>query len=312
LAEVGGSFTAIYLKDRHHLFLWVVATTDSQQFYCHLLLEMSSFGVDKAITFRAPSTANLMVDSLDRNISTFPSSFDFQITKPNSIMNGFFSRIGTTEVVLEWGEANIQEGTITLDMSGVSVRNNQSVLYLNSFLNVAELLTSICADLSGVNGIGLSVSTNSQGLTVINATGGRIRAISTPLAIQLGLQLSSTLQTSVPITGVPDLRLYRYLDFTSQQLTYAQDLKDTSTAQYNRDVLCRWYMAEDTQETYDRLGFPILMGYEPFVRRRIFNPPKQIKWDNNLPVGNLGFQVYDDEGALVEIGRASCRERVLR
>ena len=34
------------------------------------------------------------------------------------------------------------------------------------------------------------------------------------------------------------------------------------------------------------------MGYSPFNLRRIFNPPKQIRWDNIQPLGNLAFQVY--------------------
>jgi hypothetical protein len=259
---------------------------------------MSSFGTDKAVTFRVPATANLMVDSADRNTTVNPSAFDFQITRPNSIMNGFFTRCGTTEVVLEWGEPNILSGEITLDISGASTRSQATSTIFNSFFNVANLLDYIVGDLSGTNGVGLSLS-QVDGYWGINATGGRFRVISTPLAVALGIDTSAPLATRKIINGVPDLRLYRYLDFTSPQLTYNQDLKDTSTAIYNRDVLCRWYMAEDTQEFYDVYGFPILMGYEPFVRRRIYNPPKQIKWDNNIPVGNLSFQVYNDDGSLM-------------
>jgi hypothetical protein len=259
---------------------------------------MSSFGVDKAITFRAPATANLMVDSADRNSTLNPSAFDFQITRPNSIMNGFFTRCGTTEVVLEWGEANILEGEITLDISGTAVRSQATTTIFSSFLNVAELLNLIVEDLSGTNGVALSIYQD-LGVTGIRATGGRFRVVSTPLAVQLGIDLNPQLALQKGVTGVPDLRLYRYLDFVSPTLTYNQDLKDTSTATYNRDVLCRWYMAEDQPEATDQYGFPILMGYEPFVRRRIFNPPKQIKWDNNIPVGNLVFQVYNDDGELL-------------
>ena len=259
---------------------------------------MSSFGTDKAVTFRVPSTANLMVDSVDRNVATHPSAFDFQITRPNSIMNGFFTRCGTTEVVLEWAEPNILFGEITLDISGASVRSQVTSTVASSFLNVANLLNLIVSDLSGTNGVGLTVAED-IGYWGINATGGRFRVISTPLAVALGIDTSAPLSTRKAINATPDLRLFRYIDFTSPQLTYNQDLKDTSTATYNRDVLCRWYMAEDTQETYDAYGFPILMGYEPFVRRRIYNPPKQIKWDNNIPVGNLQFQVYDDDGELM-------------
>jgi hypothetical protein len=40
------------------------------------------------------------------------------------------------------------------------------------------------------------------------------------------------------------------------------------------------------------------MGYRPFNYRRLYNPPKQIRWDNIQPVGNLTFQVYNDQGVL--------------
>ena len=41
------------------------------------------------------------------------------------------------------------------------------------------------------------------------------------------------------------------------------------------------------------------MGYKPFCLRRIFNPPKQIKWDQNLPVaGVMDFALYDNNGKL--------------
>jgi hypothetical protein len=48
--------------------------------------------------------------------------------------------------------------------------------------------------------------------------------------------------------------------------------------------------------TVDAYAFPILMGYEPFVLRRLFNPPKQIKWDPLQPMGNLTFQVFGSDG----------------
>lgn len=240
-----------------------------------------------------------MIDSADRNATLNPSCFDFQISRPQSIMNGFFTRCGTTEVVLEWCEPNIIDDEITLDISGAVTRTTTSYQILASFLNVAQLLNEIVAGFNNTNGVTFSISTigNSVG---IDASGGKFRIISTPLAVRAELDIGVSLQSRKAIGQCPDLRLYRYLDFVSPQLTYSQDLKDTSTQTISRDVLCRWYMAEDSQESYDQYGFPILMGYEAFVRRRLFNPPKQIKWDNNLPVGNLQFQVYGDDGNLVQ------------
>ena len=75
-------------------------------------------------------------------------------------------------------------------------------------------------------------------------------------------------------------------------------MKDASTAKIVRDVLVRWYFAFDQPPALDAYGFPILMGYTPFCLRRTFSPAKQSMWENNIPVGNLEFQVYDPNGQL--------------
>lgn len=259
---------------------------------------MSSYGPEKAVTIRYPATANLMIDSNDRDTTRFPSAWDFQITKSQSIQNGFFTRVGTTEVVLEWCEPNLVLQDITFDISGASVRSNQTVTYASESLTVADLLDSICTNLAGANGCTFTVS-QKLGYWGIDCSGGKFTVVSTPLAVNLGLNIGGALATRQIINECTDIRRFRYIDITSPQLTYAQDLKDNSTQTVNRDVLCRWYFAEDVPENRDQYGFPILQGYLPFVRRRIFNPPKQIKWDNNLPLGNLVFQTFDQDGTLL-------------
>jgi len=261
---------------------------------------MNSFGIDKGVTFRQPSTANLMIDSADRPNPSTSSPFDFQITRRNSILNGYFTRIGTTEVVLEWGEPNIIDGEIILDVSGASLRSTETLTIFNTFVTMAELLDEIAS--VTFNGVTFSVVQKGPS-TTIEASGGKFQFVTSPLGLQAALSIGGGLADFkfVGVDAVPDLRLYRYIDFVSPNITYAQDLKDSSTQLINRDVLCRWYMAEDQPETRDIYGFPILMGYEPFFRRRLFNPPKQIKWDSNLPLGNIQFQVYDDSGDLLEV-----------
>ena len=82
-------------------------------------------------------------------------------------------------------------------------------------------------------------------------------------------------------------------------------MKDASTAKIVRDVLVRWYFAFDQPPTLDKYGFPILMGYTAFCLRRTYSPPKQIRWESNMPLGNLAFQLYDPSGNLVEMDAAS-------
>ena len=262
---------------------------------------------DKGTVIRIPSTANLMIDSVDRP-ATNPSPWEFQITRYNNLQVGYFNRIGTTEIVLEWCEPNISGSqanrTITVDISGVAANaynGSQAVLFPISFSTVEDLLNYLETALnavSGTTGADFNI-TQVGGLTVIDCSGAVFQFQDSPLAERADLPILNGLEDKQFVGNCPDLRLYRYLDFTSEQLTYAQDVKDAATNQANRNVLARWYMVYDNPVGEDGYGFPILMGYKQFQLRRIFSPPKQIKWDNNLPVGNLAFQVYNDQGDLM-------------
>ena len=251
---------------------------------------------ERASVIRYPSTANLMIDSADRSSGNL-SPWDFQITKTNSILNGFFTRVGTTEVTLEWFVRNIKTGyndTIVVVYGGTPY----TVTLISGFYTVATVLQAIVASMNTQLGSNIfSIGTNTAGSLT-----GLISNASTFL-FQAG-QLQSQLRGNTVVASTfqpiifPDLRLVRYLDFVSSQLTYNQALKDSSTDSVARDVLCRWYMAYDDAPAYDQYGYPILMGYTPFVTRRIFNPPKQIRWDPQQPIGNLAFQVFDDQNNL--------------
>lgn len=263
---------------------------------------------EQVITIRQPATANLMIDSADRDPS-YSTAWDFQITKTNSIMNGFFSRIATTEVVLEWCVPNISAdagtNTIVVDISGATgVVTNQTITLPSGFYTVEEALDTLASkltDLSGTTGSTFSVTQTVDGLVYLGMNSGTFNiATATNLSNALDMaEIASPGINAYLISECADLRLYRYIDFVSSQLTYNQDLKDNSTATFNRDVLCRWYMAWDVEPQYDAYGFPILMGYKKFVVRRLFNPPKYIRWSNNQPLGNIAFQVYDDDGILL-------------
>jgi hypothetical protein len=271
---------------------------------------MSTFlPAEKGTTIRMPSTANLMIDSADRD-TIYARANQFQITRPNAILNGFFTRIGTTEVVLEYSTPNISSifanNTLTIDISGAGVASTYTAF---GFFNAAELCDWVASKLNAKSGTWtIAAAPPSEGLgagAIISPAANTYVTFSGPIADALAisgseLYVGPTADASgVLISSVfVDLRPFRYLDFTSSQLTYNQDLKDSSTAAYPRDVLCRWYMAWDEAPAYDAYGFPILMGYAPFQLRRTFSPPKQIRWDNIQPLGNIAFEVWDSENRL--------------
>lgn len=271
---------------------------------------MSGFvATEKGVPIRMPSVAHLMIDSVDRNEAVYPSAWDYTINKNNNIQNGYFTRIACTEFVLEWCEPNISSAagntTLSLDISGTGANtyvNADLGISINSgFYNVSQALNAVVAELNTLTGTtGATFSIGNDGRNVfIDCSGAEFAVNPGVLGNQLEITADQTRGTAQLVGACPDLRVVRFLDFVSEQLTYAQDVKDTSTAATQRNVLLRWYMAWDNPPTYDSLGFPILMGYTDFVARRLFNPAKQIKWNPQLPVGNMSFQVYDDTDRLM-------------
>lgn len=265
-----------------------------------------------AVTIRQPATANLMVDSADRTSSVNGLANNFQISKNNALLNGFFNRIGLTELTLEWFTGNITadngNNSITFDLSGATTGTNTATITLpDGFYTQSQVVDFITAGLTAASAVlgpvptwAVAANPLSSG-AVLTPSALVYAGFSGPLATLLSIDsplieygpAANDLQLAI---FAADLRGLRYIDFVSTQLTYNQDLKDSSTATIVRDVLVRWYMAYDNYTGVDQYGFPILMGYEPFTLRRIFSPPKQIRWDSTAPVGNIAFEVYRDGG----------------
>jgi hypothetical protein len=252
--------------------------------------------IERAIPFRQPAVSNLMIDSVDSTYGV--SAFDFLINKPNSLLNGYFTRIGATEVVLDWNEPNVITGdndTVVIDISG-GAQNITATLPQGAYTvaGVLDALVSLFgASLPGgaVTQVGSTVYISSTSFWRLDIT-----TMGNQLFLGAGPVLISTYSKTHQVRFNADLRTVRYLDFISSQLTNNQNVKDTSTDVYDRNVLCRWYMDWDDAPTFDKYGFPILMGYTAFGCRRLFSPAKQIRWEPNQPIGQLAFQVYPNEG----------------
>ena len=268
---------------------------------------------ERAQTYRDPATANLMIDSADRTLSVNPLANDFSIQRANSVLNGFFTRVGTTELVLEWFTPNFSPlgqppDTLTIEYSDPDVAET-TFIAPRTFFTQADLIDFVITRLNILGAtIAPPVVWSIAAPPALVPSGLSIRLVPASAAPSVTVELRGSVARRLslptgPITGSfdvfpADLRLYRYLDFVSTQLTSNQSLKDASTAPIVRDVLARWYFADDQPPVYDQYGFPILQGYTPFVLRRTFSPPKQIRWEPNIPIGNLTFQVYNPQGTL--------------
>jgi hypothetical protein len=269
---------------------------------------------ERAVTIRQPSTANLMLDSADRTgVST---AWNFNIQRNQSILNGFFTRIGTTEVTLEWFLPN---GAVWEQFPiDITYGANAPLTFTpnaQTSYTVKDMLDAIVAFVNETYAAAIEV-VDVDGAIYIQAQDEAtdIEYSVSPLTTALGI-VNPTGAAISHLISAPDLRPVRYLDFVSSQLTYNQELKDGSTKQDVRDVLCRWYFAYDEPPPLDAYNFPILMGYTPFVLRRTFSPPKQIRWSPQQVLGNITFQVYTNTGILVDaafgIGPANDRSNWL-
>ena len=292
---------------------------------------MSAFSpASQNMTSRAPATAILAVDSVDRLAigavvpgSQQPVSYNFTIQKPNSILNGFFNRIATSEIVLEWQAQNVSSAVL---IPGFTTGNNTftwattggptTITIPTGWYNVNALGTQLAAlmtagTVGGTTWTWAAIPASAGflgGYWLLPAASVATLTLTGAIWSQLaGSGFSGTANAYLTTLGIPiinpDLRPVRYLDFVCNDLTYNQALKDDSTSSQYRDNLCRWYFAwaDNAQPTVDAAGYPILMGYTPFVARRLFSPPKLIRWDARMPLGNLKFQVYNDSGTLATL-----------
>jgi hypothetical protein len=260
----------------------------------------------KGTNIRFPSTANLYIDSADRSSGT---SANFLINKPQNLLTGFFTRLAVNEVVMDWSIPNVLasygNNTFTVTVTGTGAGTYTATLF-DGFYTVKSALDSIVSQLNtAIAGADpFSIVTSVDLGIFLTMSAGTFSVTPTTLSTQLDISSPATLQTNKQIKD-PRILNTKYIDIVSQNLTYCQDLKDASTAQNVRDVVFRWFFAWDNEGTYDGYGFPILQGYKPFLQRRSIAFPKQIRWDNIQPIGQLGFQLYDSRGALFDttIGR---------
>jgi hypothetical protein len=263
---------------------------------------------DRGVVTREASTANLLIDSIDRTFNTnapTATSANFNISKGQNILNGFFTRLAVVEVVLDWCVPNVSpvfgNDTLTYNFGGndYSVTLTQGKYVISTALNT--LVTKLNTQ-STTLGLGLTWSVVgtvlTTGFAALVVTGGPVDLLETNLQTQLNLPLGSANEFPAEC---PLLLPITYLDFVCDQLTYNQELKDETTNLVSRNTLYRWVFAWEGPSPEDPLGYPIYQGYQSFRTRRYLTFPKQIRWEPNQPIGQLSFQVVASTGELVPV-----------
>lgn len=287
-------------------------------------------GEDRAVTVRPSATAVFAVDSDDRYKTfaqrrTSPSyPFSMSIVKNEALLNGFFSRIGATELRMYWTLPNISVawGNNTLTYYESVTPAQHTITIPDGFYSLETLMATI-QDLIQADGFlpNFIALPNVDGSSSYGTGGVLLFNWVAPTSTTRTLYDMLNLLTTAPATtgrgGVANLKPTDYIDIISPQLTYNQELKDGMSAPTNRDVLCRVYL-DDTTKSLDRITTnvfsggppPVLSGTQvpqydittftngctPFIIYRQFTQPKQILWNKAQPLGNLTFQLYDDQG----------------
>lgn len=260
-----------------------------------------------AQTIRYPATANLMIDSDDRNFQSgilFETSpWNFQLSRSQNLQTGFFTRVSLTELVLDWKLPNLSSkynnDTFVYDISASDISGAFNFKLPTGFYTAKKGIDCAVSSMNTVVGSNIfSVIQDCSGVGIEIAGPRQYRVFNEiPLPLQLGFPVNTgTPALTTPYAKsfylTPDMRTFKYIDFISDNLTYCQNVKDANTTPTVKNVLQRYYFSWDDQNNLDEYGFPIYQGYTPFVSRKVYNPPKQINFKPNLPVGNLNFQVY--------------------
>ena len=272
---------------------------------------------ENVVNFRNPSSANFYIDSLNRTTDiSGESSTNFTISSNQSLLNGFFTRLGMTEIVLDWAVPNISVD-LSNNLFTIVYNTNvvKTIIIADGLYDIENILETIKNQLNaGSTGITFTIVQNSNDTNKVYLVGDAVFSIvetklSRLLRFTQGDGQPSPVQLEHRILEYPDLLTNRYIDFVCNNLTNNQKVKDGSTAPVVYDTIYRWYFAWDnTDSSVDGLGFTIKQGYNAFTSRRYLSFPKQINWAASQPIGNLNFLVYNSSGNILAITGPSYME----
>lgn len=302
----------------------------------HIMRDPTGDARETAVTVRPSSTAVFAVDSDDR-YTDYPSRrlrptypFSINITKNQSMLNGFFNRIAVAEFRMYWTLPNIAAvwGNNTLSYYESVTPAIHTITIPVGFYDLRDLMLTIESEVQGDGFLPNFIATANPDGSTSYGTGDAnlfywVPPNSTTRTLYDMLNLVNTIPIPTAATtqqgGIANLKSTDYIDVISPQLTYNQELKDGSTAQITRDMLVRIYLDNDVRpvrrtETllFTAGGAPdgsqvpqfdptdIITGSTPFVVYRQFSQPKQILWNNTQPLGNVTFELYDDQGRNIQ------------
>jgi len=316
--------------------------------------------IEKGVTARPAASAILTIDSEDRyknyedaqiNVLSTTSNntpYNFQIAGERSLLAGFMTRIGVTEINYAWCHPNISNKTNKIGFSIQQIAGGATTYYVAEipigFYRPVDLAAAIQAEIrsltAAVVGDGTLTTANFTFTYGFNNNPVFFGNINNPLFNYAFLPMpynstqypySNNCRQLIDVLGFswvgPSYPLptyissggggyslaqsIRYVDIVCHQLSGKQGLGDGTSQQLGRDAICRIYVGESTNNTQspnDATFTP--PGTVPFVIHRLFPVPKMMNWDARTNIGtSLRFQVYDDEGDLIDTSTIDGRKQ---
>ena len=297
------------------------------------MYKINNAEVGSAVSVRPSATALFTVNSADRyggndirrqtQVQTSP--YDFTIRKKESLLNGFFTRMGITEISFPMTLPNVDGSTSRMAILYTpSGSPEASSVFTPSFgfYTPAEIaaklqikIRTLDASFStatvtyGANSLPQFIVTMPAGATISFAPIATTGTATFPYdqnQIQLydmfGFTLANALAQQQVVTGnFTFFQKYQYLDIVSTLMTGNQNLKDSTSSPIDRNILCRLYV--DYENSYNvPAGDPLFApaGTTPFTLYRKYPVPKFVQWDVKQPIGQLNFQVYSQDGVLIQ------------
>jgi hypothetical protein len=233
-----------------------------------------------AQTIRPPSTSLLTIDSEDRfadylaargdasgNFTRNASPYDFTISKNESLMNGFFTRVGISEISFPWGIPNINIKTnkmyYSYQLGSAPLVVDELIDLDNAFLKPVEIAAAIEA-IVGANVPGFTMVYAANGLSnpaftyatnnaanVIQFFPMPYNSVAYPYPAQtkqlfdlLGFTNANNALAASGGGNYTYCQAIRYVDVCCFQLTNNQALKDQTSQTIARDMLCRIYLGD--------------------------------------------------------------------
>ena len=288
-----------------------------------------------SVTTQHPSSALLLIDSEDRNISgvvqvggqTLPEYQpwnNFVIQTPDRLMTGSVSKVMLKSVRFPWYIPNITKLNGAIRITGPAGAD----YFVNAGFYTPQQLATALNDSVNPNGITWFWDDQQQrfGLALAGA------ALNVPISIvaldqsdnvltgeafltqpslaktmgftnaTLGVTYLAPVARSIYPAGPADCLYTHYVDIVSTRLLqYRYMLDGVSKNASKKALVTRIYCANETSTNqYDPAGNIIPIGTKPFVINRKVHE-KGIKWNPEGTIDSLDFQVYDEYGQLVPL-----------